>query len=155
MLLGYKLAGGISVVALIAVGYLSYQVVLGEKTIAQQETTIAKLQASVDTLTTSNEQNQSTIDAILTINEASGERISELTQEYNQAYRAASTYEREINVLRQTEAIRMLQEPYERGNYATTRVNDVLLRIAGRPAGSTGESKDNTDDSKGSYTSSN
>lgn len=143
MLLGYKIAG-FSIVALLGViGFISYKHVVLERDYALQNATIVELEQHNATLTSVNERQLETIDQLTTLTQRQADLLVEYGEQNNDAFARANRLENTLNTLRQTEAVKALEEPYARGNAASMRVGELLRAIAGT-SGREGENHPDT-----------
>jgi cell division protein FtsB len=131
--LGWKAAIGL----LLACGWLQYDLLSAESTIAQQQTEIVQYKSNNIKLESAVEAEKETIKTLITMNDKVGERLYELTAKSQEVFTENADLNEEINNLRQTEATLALEKPFARGNAASIRINTLMQLIAGQTPSTT------------------
>jgi len=131
MLLGYKIAAAGLLASLSLAGWLGYQKITLQTDYAVQALEVKTLKQNIATLESVNEQQEMTIDQLTALTEKQATLLVDYGEQNNDASRRATELEGQLNRLRQTESIKALEAPYERGNAASMRVGELLRNIAG------------------------
>ena len=131
-MLGLKAFGTLLVVSSITIGWLQYDLLSAEKTIAQQQTEIVQYKSNNLKLESAVETEKETIKTLITMNDKVGERLHEITAKSQEVFAENADLNEEINNLRQTEATLALEKPFARGNAASIRINSLMRIISGQ-----------------------
>ena len=143
-MLGLKAFGTLLVVSSITIGWLQYDLLSAEKTIAQQQTEIVQYKSNNTKLESAVETEKETIKTLITVNDKVGERLYELTTKSQEVFAENADLNEEINNLRQTEATLALEKPFARGNAASIRINSIMRIISGQTSSTTSTDIHNT-----------
>ena len=143
-MLGLKAFGTLLVVSSITIGWLQYDLLSAENTIAQQQTEIVQYKSNNTKLESAVETEKETIKTLITMNDKVGERLYELTTKSQEVFAENADLNEEINNLRQTEATLALEKPFARGNAASIRINSIMRIISGQTSSTTSTDIHNT-----------
>ena len=143
-MLGLKAFGTLLVVSSITIGWLQYDLLSADNTIAQQQTEIVQYKSNNLKLESAVETEKETIKTLMTMNDKVGERLYELTTKSQEVFAENADLNEEINNLRQTEATLALEKPFARGNAASIRINSIMRIISGQTSSTTSTDIHNT-----------
>ena len=143
-MLGLKAFGTLLVVSSITIGWLQYDLLSAENTIAQQQTEIVQYKSNSIKLESAVETEKETIKTLIDMNDKVGERLHELTSKSQEVFAENADLNEEINNLRQTEATLALEKPFARGNAASIRINSLMRIISGQTSSTTSTDIHNT-----------
>jgi hypothetical protein len=96
--------------------------------LTQEKLKVAKLEDAAT-------EQKLTMDTLIAQNGKAGERVFELSQALNNIQQEKSMTQRELEGLRQTEGVRVLENPFSRGEAAHERVSAALQSISGEKEG--------------------
>lgn len=125
MLLGYKIAAGVTIAGLLACAVL-YGLWQHER--AERKSVEAKAKV----LEIAYNQEKETNNSLIELTKASNANVNNLINKYDQVTSEVSQQTAEINALRNTELKRTLDAPFERGQASTERKRKILRQFEGR-----------------------
>ena len=111
--------------------WMDYKLTQEKLKVAQLTTANEILKENAAKFEAATAEQKQTMDALIKQTDKNGDRVYELTQQINTIRQEASLFQRENENLRQTEAAKVLENPYSRGIAADDRINKLLQSISG------------------------
>jgi hypothetical protein len=132
---GWKVAIALALASSGGWFYMDYRLTQEKLKVAKLETANVIFKDNADKLEDAATEQKLTMDTLIAQNGKAGERVFELSQALNNIQQEKSMTQRELEGLRQTEGVRVLENPFSRGEAAHERVSAALQSISGEKEG--------------------
>jgi hypothetical protein len=130
--IGWKVAIAVAIASAGGLLYMDYRLTKEKLKVAKLEIANVIIKENADKFEAETAKQKLTMDTLIAQNGQAGERVFELSKALSNIQQEKSMTQRELEGLRQTEGVRVLENPYSRGDAAHKRVSAALQRISGK-----------------------